>query len=559
MIKNLLLAGCLGLMASCATQQSLGNLQNTKADYPIVPEPNEILIKNGGFVLNNKVKIFAPKSLNKEADFLKDYLKTAANVKLSIAEPNQASGIHLVIDPSVKGEEAYTLSINNSNVKITASTSTGIFYGIQSLRQLVHNQKNIEYFPAVEIKDEPRFAYRGMHLDVGRHMFPVDFIKKYIDLLALHKMNKFHWHLTEDQGWRLEIKKYPKLTEVGAYRAETAIKKHFPGSGLKDETFKGDGKKYGGFYTQDQARDIVKYAADRHITVIPEIDMPGHMLAALAAYPELGNGTGPYEVGKWWGVFPQILAPKEETFKFIEDVLTEVMDIFPSEYIHIGGDEAPKKEWKESKQAQDLILKLGLKDDTEPNKFDGRKHTKEEKLQSYFINRVEKFVNSKGRQIIGWDEILEGGLAPNATVMSWRGEEGGIAAAKQNHRVIMTPGDYVYFDHYQTEKDRDTQTPFAICCLTTVEEVYSYNPQPKELTEEQKKYIWGAQANVWTEYIPTSAQVEYMAVPRMGALSEVVWTQPDKKDYNDFKQRMQSLKKLYNQMNVNYEKTFFQQ
>lgn len=562
MIKKMTYALAALSLVACAEKNPYEHSQNTPQDYPVVPLPEKLTQHEGKFWLNAQTRIEAPQELEKEAQFLREYVELQTKLKLSVEATSSPKNnvIELQTTDAITAEEGYVLDITPNRIKVQGKTAAGVFLGIQTLRQLILPQENKDFTIAcATIEDAPRFAYRGMHLDVGRHLFPMDFIKKYIDLLALHKMNTFHWHLTEDQGWRLEIKKYPKLTEIGAWRAETAIKKHFPGSGLPDDSFQGDGTPYGGFYTQDQAREIVQYAADRHITVIPEIDMPGHMLAALASYPELGNGTGPYKVAEWWGVFSQILAPKEETFTFLENVLTEVMEIFPSTYIHIGGDEAPKKEWKASAQAQALIKKLGLTDDTQPNPIDGKKHTKEEKLQSYFIQRIEKFINSKGRQIIGWDEILEGGLAPNATVMSWRGTEGGIAAAKTGHKAIMTPGDFCYFDHYQTQQDHDTQTPFGICCLTTVEQVYSYNPIAAELTPEQQKYIWGVQANLWTEYIATPEHAEYMIAPRMSALSEVAWTAPEQKNYPEFVQRLTPIKNIMDLMNVNYAKHIFQE
>lgn len=551
---------------SCASKNPYAESPNTTADYKLIPLPQQLELRNGRMLLTEKTCILADANLAKEAAFLKEYIELGSGLTLNVLETAPAkvpTCIVLELDTTLTDEEAYRIDAGVERISVSARTAQGVFLGLQTLRQMilevVNSAGKTDYvIPAALINDAPRFAYRGMHLDVARHMFPLDFIKKYIDLLALHKMNRFHWHLTEDQGWRIEIKKYPKLTEVGAWRAETAIRKHFPDSGGEKAEFKGDGKRYGGFYTQAEAREIVRYAADRHIIVIPEIDMPGHMLAALASYPELGNGTGPYEVGKWWGVFNQILAPKEETFRFLEDVLTEIMDIFPSEYIHIGGDEAPKKEWKESAQAQAVIKQLGLKDDITPSSVDGRKHSKEDKLQSYFISRIEKFVNSKGRQIIGWDEILEGGLAPNATVMSWRGTEGGIAAAKLGHKAIMTPLGYCYFDHYQDSIDAATQEPYlSICCLTTVERVYSYDPVPAELNPEQAQLIWGVQANLWTEYIPLTEQAEYMALPRMTALSEVAWTPVELKDYEAFKMRIASMRGILDKMNVNYAKHIF--
>ncbi len=564
-MKKCILAIALAFaLVSCAEKNPYAETQNVASDYKVVPLPMKMETQKGRFLLNDKTRIYADASLVKEAEFLKEYVQLQTGVAISVAEGKASSGIVLAIDPNIAEEEGYKIDGNATMITITGKNPQGVFYGIQTLRQLItevvaENGQKDYVIPSAKIEDAPRFAYRGMHLDVGRHMFPMEFIKKYIDLIALHKMNRFHWHLTEDQGWRLEIKKYPKLTEVGAWRAETAIGKNFPHA-YEGATFKGDGKRYGGFYTQEEAREIVKYAADRHITVIPEIDLPGHMLAALASYPELGNGTAPYKVAEYWGVFDQILAPKEETFKFLEDVFTEVIDIFPSEYIHVGGDEAPKKEWKESAQAQEVIKQLGLKDDTEPNPVDGKKHTKEEKLQSYFITRVEKFLNSKGRQIIGWDEILEGGLAPNATVMSWRGVEGGLTAAKAGHKAIMTPGGYCYFDHYQNEVDAETKQPYlSICCLTTVEKVYSYDPIPAEFTPEQAKLIWGVQANLWTEYIHSPAQAEYMVAPRMTALSEVQWTPVAQKDYNQFKERLASIRNIFDKMNVNYAKHIFEE
>lgn len=379
-----------------------------------------------------------------------------------------------------------------------------------------------------------------MMLDVGRHMFTVDEIKTYIDMLALHNINRFHWHLSEDQGWRIEIKKYPKLTEIGSKRDETVIGRN---SGEYD------GKPYGGFYTQEQAKEIVAYAAERYITVIPEIDLPGHMQAALAAYPELGCTGGPYKVWTMWGVSDNVLcAGNDQTIQFIKDVLSEIIDIFPSKYIHVGGDECPKDKWKTCPKCQARIKALGIKGDS--------KHSKEEYLQSYVIGEAEKFLNEHGRNIIGWDEILEGGLAPNATVMSWRGEAGGIEAARQKHDVIMTPNTYLYFDYYQA-KDTENE-PLAIGGYLPMDRVYSYEPMPAELTPEEQKYITGVQANVWTEYMPTFAQVQYMTLPRMAALCETQWSTPDKKkDYAGFLKRTARLTKIYQLKGWNYATHIF--
>ena len=386
----------------------------------------------------------------------------------------------------------------------------------------------------VTINDQPRFGYRGVMLDVARHFQPISFIKKYIDLLALHNINRFHWHLTEDQGWRIEIKQYPKLTELGSERKETVIGKN---------TGEYDGKPHGGFYTQEEIKEIVAYAQERYIITIPEIDIPGHMLAALTGYPEYGCTGGPYEVATTWGVFDDVLcAGNEETYTFLENILTEVMEMFPSEYIHIGGDEVPKVRWEECPKCQAKIKELGLKDDD--------KHKKEHYLQSYLTARIEKFLNENGRRMIGWDEILEGELAPNATVMSWRGMAGGIEAAQMGHDVIMTPNSYAYFDYYQTSFVEDE--PFAIGGYLPVETVYSFDPTPESLTDEQKKHILGVQANMWTEYVATPEHVEYMLLPRMAAISEVQWTAAEKKNYDNFLKRLPQLTDLYDKMGYNY-------
>ncbi|MDO4881278.1 MAG: beta-N-acetylhexosaminidase [Capnocytophaga sp.] len=549
-------------LVSCAEKNPYAQTPNTQNDYAIVPLPKKMEIQDGRFLLNNQTEIIYNDNLSREADLLKDYIKLQTGISVNISQNEKKNNkITLSLDPSITEDEGYSVKVTPETISLSGKTAAGVFLATQTLRQLileVANQQQKDFvIPSTTIQDAPLLAYRGMHLDVGRHMFSLEFIKKYIDLLALHKMNRFHWHLTEDQGWRIEIKKYPKLTEVGAWRAETAIGKNFPGA-YEGATFKGDGKPYGGFYTQAEAREIVQYAADRHITIIPEVDMPGHMLAALASYPQYGNGTAPYKVAEYWGVFDQILSPKEETYAFLEDILTEIIDIFPGEYIHIGGDEAPKKEWQQSAEVQQIIKELGLKDDTEPSPVDGIKHSKEDKLQSYFMGRIEKFLNAKGRQIIGWDEILDGGPTKNATVMSWRGVEGGIAAAKAGHKAIMTPASHCYLDYYQNAKEEETKTPLAICCLTPVEKTYSYNPLSEELTAEQQKFIWGVQGNLWTEYIKTPEYAEYMALPRMTAIAEVGWTPEKDKNYDNFKTRISSIRKILDQMNVNYAKHIFE-
>lgn len=520
------------------------DIENVVEDYQIIPKPQSLEISKGRFLVDSNTKVVGVTELENEGKYLVELLGNAIDEVAPYTIKDEGD-IVLKLDESITNKEGYNLTITYENIVIKGNTPLGVFYGIQTLRQLMPTQvettaPNKQEFtiPAAIIEDSPRFVYRGMHLDVGRHLFPVRFIKRYIDLIAMHKMNTFHWHLTEDQGWRIEIKKYPKLTEIGSLRKETMIEKNF-------DPFVGDGKPYGGFYTQEEVKEIVAYAKTKHVTVIPEIELPGHSLAALAAYPEYGNTDEDYEVGTKWGVFNQIYAPKEETFLFLEDVFTEVLELFPSKLIHIGGDEAPKDEWAASKFAQDVIKREGLKDEHE--------------LQSYFIQRIEKFLNGKGRQIIGWDEILEGGLAPNATVMSWRGESGGIEAAKQHHNVVMTPGSHCYFDHYQVDERERSAEPLAIGGFTSVEKVYSYNPTPEELTEDQKKYILGAQGNVWTEYIKTPNYVEYMILPRMTALSEVVWSSKESKDWANFKTRLTTLKERYDVMGLNYAKHVFKE
>lgn len=500
----------------------------------VIPKPVSVEQKDGSFKLNAQTEIHISEN-NQATGFLGEYLNDLVfsatwmdhEVQFNSNLPD-SNYISLVVDKDsdIDHEEGYQLSVNSERVVISAPTSAGLFYGIQTLRQLLpvaieHEKPSLAprntkwVIPAVEIIDFPRFEYRGMHLDVARHFFPTEFVKKYIDLLAMHKMNRFHWHLTEDQGWRIEIKKYPKLTEIGAWRDSTLIGNY--GSGQYDNV------RHGGFYTQEEIREVVEYAQKRHITIIPEIEMPGHSSAALAAYPQFGCFDKEYHVTSTWGVFEDIYCPSEETFTFLEDVLTEVMELFPSTYIHIGGDEAPKKHWEESQIAQDVIKREGLKDEHE--------------LQSYFIGRIEKFLNERGRQIIGWDEIMEGGLAPQATVMSWRGEAGGIEAARLQHDVIMTPNGSNYFDHFQAKPTEDE--PISIGGLTTLEDVYHYEPVPEELTPEEAKYILGSQGNVWTEYIHSGDKVEYMAYPRATALAEVLWTPKDRKNWLEFWARLQ--------------------
>ena len=532
--------GCLaaGLLASCQSSVE-------QADYQVIPMPHEIVAAQGSpFVLKSGVKILYPEGnaqMQRNAELLAEYLKTATGNDFAVEAGTEGkNAIVLALGVDNKNPEAYELKVAGEGVTVKGATEAGVFYGIQTLRKSlpVAVGANIS-LPAVDIKDAPRFAYRGAHFDTSRHFFTVDEVKTYIDMLALHNMNRMHWHFTEDQGWRIEIKKYPKLTEIGSKRSETVIGKN---SG------KYDGVPHEGFYTQEEAKEIVKYAAERFITVIPEIDIPGHMQAALASYPELGCTGGPYEVWKMWGVSEDVLCiGNDQSLKFLEDVFAELIEIFPSEYIHIGGDECPKVRWAQCPKCQARIKQLGLKSDA--------KHTKEERLQSYVISHVEKFLNEHGRQIIGWDEILEGGLAPNATVMSWRGEGGGIEAAKQHHDVIMTPNTYLYFDYYQS-KDTDNE-PLAIGGYLPVERVYSYEPMPKSLTPDEQKYIKGVQANLWTEYIPTFSHAQYMVLPRWAALAEVQWSAPEKKDYANFLSRLPRLIQWYDAEGYNYAKHVF--
>jgi hexosaminidase len=523
-----------------------GFAQQKEANYQVIPLPQQIDRQQGQpFVLNSKTKILyqtGNSMMKSDAIFLSNYIKNSTGKNLLIVPLTKENSTHNVIilelDKSLAHNEGYVLNVNSHKITIKGKDENGIFYGIETIRKSIPAQAtgNDINMPEVTITDYPRFAYRGMLLDCGRHFFSAKYIKDYIDMLALHNMNYFHWHLTEDQGWRIEIKKYPKLTQIGAWRKETVIG-HNSG--------KYDGKPYGGYYTQDQIKDIVAYAKARHITIIPEIDMPGHMLAALASYPELGCTGGPYEVGKLWGVYDDVLCiGKENTFKFAENVLDEIIKLFPSKYIHIGGDETPRVRWKNCPLCQARIKAEGLKSDD--------KHSAEDRLQSYFIYRIEKYLNSKGRQVIGWDEILDGDVAPNATVMSWRGTSGGIKAAKMNHKVIMTPGDYCYFDHYQS-KDINKE-PLAIGGYLPVDTVYSYDPVSSELTAEQQKYIIGVQANVWTEYIPSFSQIEYMCLPRMAAMAEVQWTEPQKKDYQNFLTRLPQLIGIYDAKGYTYAK-----
>lgn len=511
------------------------------ADYEVVPLPQSIVKTDGeGFILKGSTKIYYPKEnevQKQTAEFLAEYIKLSTGLTLAITDQDVSDNV-IILKADYKAEkpESYNLIVDSKQIIINGSDEAGTFYGVQTLRKSmpVDGTNKEVVFPAVSIEDFPRFGYRGMMLDVARHTKSLEFIKKYIDILALHNINKFHWHLTDDQGWRIEIKKYPELTKIGSQRAQTVIKKN---SG------EFDGKPYGGFFTQEEAKEVVEYAKKRFITVIPEVDLPGHMLAALAAYPNLGCTGGPYKVGEQWGVFDDVLcAGNEDIYTFLEGVFSEIVEIFPSEYVHIGGDESPKTRWKVCPKCQAKIKELKLTSDA--------KHSKEDKLQSYVMTYVEKFLNSKGRRIIGWDEILEGGLAPDATVMSWRGMSGGIEAAKLHHDVIMTPTSNLYFDYYQTTDIQNE--PFGIGGYVPVQKVYELEPVPSELTKEEQKYIIGVQANLWCEYIVTPEHAEYMTMPRIAALSEVQWTMPEKKNYEKFLPRLTKLMDLYQRLGYNY-------
>lgn len=496
----------------------------------IIPAPLNIIKKEGSFLLDKTVAIISNDAENaKTTDLLNAFIVTKGGFALREAK-SVSSGQKAILLTSkgadLLSKEGYTIQISANQIKVIGA-GAGLFYAVQSLMQMMPEKTQDKIIlPAVLINDEPRFKYRGTHLDVARHFFPISFVKKYIDLLATYKLNNFHWHLTDDQGWRIEIKKYPKLTSVGSVRNGTIIG-HHPGAGTDNEVYKG-------YYTQEEIKQIVAYAATKYITVVPEIEMPGHASAAIAAYPELscfpdrdtfisektpwsGERKGK-QVQQTWGVFDDVFTPTENTFKFLENVIDEVIVLFPSKYIHIGGDECPKEYWKQSPFCQQFIKDNDLKD--------------EHGLQSYFIQRMEKYINGKGRSIIGWDEILEGGLAPNATVMSWRGEKGGIAAAQQNHDVIMTPGsEGLYFDHKQSSS---LDEPLTIGGLASYAKVYAYDPVPKVLTIDQQKYILGVQANVWTEYIETPSKAEFMLLPRLLSLSEIAWSKPSNKDFKNF-------------------------
>lgn len=509
-------------------------------EHPVVPRPARVEARADSFVPRRATAVVVPSTMDPRvraaAGRVAERFRRVWRLPVPVVSPDGApagASIRLRLDSAVEGgEEAYRLSVDRDGVTLAAPAPAGLFYGLQTLDQLVPEVApdggGAPAIAAVEIEDAPRFGYRGLHLDVGRHFFGVEFVKRYLDAMAAYKLNRFHWHLTEDQGWRLEIRRYPRLTAVGACRDETMVARNF-------DPYLGDGERYCGYYTQAEAREIVEYARQRFITVIPEIEMPGHAMAALAAYPELACTPGPFEVGTRWGVFEDIYCPSQATFDFLESVLTEVMEIFPGPYIHIGGDEAPKTRWEESPLAQRIIRREGL---------DG-----EAGLQSWFIGRIERFLDDHGRRLIGWDEILEGGIPPRATVMSWRGVAGGIEAAEQGHDVIMTPVSHLYLDYYQGDPASE---PLAIGGFVPLERVYAFEPVPEELGPEAASHVLGPQANVWTEYMRTAEHVEYMVFPRMFALAEVAWSPAAARDWDYFLARLPAQIQRLVRLGLNY-------
>lgn len=541
MKKTIILSAIATILVSCC--------QTDKTKIDVVPYPNSVDVKCGNFAAAGaefKCDPAMDEASKAVVEAFAQQLSLASGKPSIVSEGSARTGFTFMVNQNMPSE-AYTLKVGKKGVKVEASGLNGFNYAVQTIKQMLpvaiygtDEAADAEWtLPCVVIKDEPRFGYRGMHLDVSRHFFGVDVVKRYLDIMEIHKLNTLHWHLTDDQGWRVEIKKYPELTTIGSIRKGTCVKKNW---NLLD------GKPYGGYYTQEEIREIVDYAAAKGITVIPEIDLPGHMLAALTAFPELGCTGGPYDLWCRWGVSEDVLCVgKEETFTFIEGVLDEIIELFPSKYIHIGGDECPKIRWEKCPACQAKIKELGIEGD--------EKHTAEHYLQSYTISRVEKYLNERGRSIIGWDEILEGGLAPNATVMSWRGSDGGIEAVRQGHDAIMVPNTHFYFDYYQaTDVDNE---PFGIGGYVSVDKVYGYEPFTSDMTEEEKPHILGIQANIWTEYIKTEEHLQYMLLPRMTALCEVQWCQPENKDWNRFTKSIPHVTDIYDVRGYNYAKHIF--
>lgn len=512
-----------------------------KGNLDVIPQPQEIVLARDTtpFIIDRSTTIVYPatnEKMHRTADFLATFIKEMTGTEVRVSDKEKSSNaIILAVDSTMGHPEGYKLQITPEKVLLTGGSEAGVFYGIQTIHKalpILKDGKVAAALPAGTVTDFPRFRYRGFMIDVGRHFFPVSYLKQMIDLMALHNINYFHWHLTEDQGWRIEIKKYPKLTEIGSKRDSTII---------DWETKKFDGKPHSGFYTQDEAREIVRYAADRFITVVPEIDLPGHTTAALASYPELGCTGGPYKVLWSFGVFPDVLcAGNDQTLQFTKDVLDEIMDIFPSEYIHIGGDECPKSRWEKCPKCQAKIKELGIK--ALP------KHSKENQLQTYFMSELEKEINAHGRRMLGWDEVLEGGLTPNSTIMSWRGIQGGIEAARQHHDVIMTPIQRLYFSNPRINK----MTGFE-----WMNRVYNFEPVPAELTDAEKKFVIGTQGCIWTEWTADSTKMEWQILPRMAALSEIQWTLPEHKNFERFMERLPEMLKIYSSLDYGYREDVF--
>lgn len=512
-----------------------------KGNLDVIPQPQEIVLARDTtpFIIDRSTTIVYPatnEKMHRTADFLATFIKEMTGTEVRVSDKEKSSNaIILAVDSTMGHPEGYKLQITPEKVLLTGGSEAGVFYGIQTIHKalpILKDGKVAAALPAGTVTDFPRFRYRGFMIDVGRHFFPVSYLKQMIDLMALHNINYFHWHLTEDQGWRIEIKKYPKLTEIGSKRDSTII---------DWETKKFDGKPHSGFYTQDEAREIVRYAADRFITIVPEIDLPGHTTAALASYPELGCTGGPYKVLCSFGVFPDVLcAGNDQTLQFTKDVLDEIMDIFPSEYIHIGGDECPKSRWEKCPKCQAKIKELGIK--ALP------KHSKENQLQTYFMSELEKEINAHGRRMLGWDEVLEGGLTPNSTIMSWRGIQGGIEAARQHHDVIMTPIQRLYFSNPRINK----MTGFE-----WMNRVYNFEPVPAELTDAEKKFVIGTQGCIWTEWTADSTKMEWQILPRMAALSEIQWTLPEHKNFERFMERLPEMLKIYSSLDYGYREDVF--
>ncbi len=518
--------------------------------YHIIPKPVKLKAQSGQFIFDNDTRIVIPSAdedMHNAAFALLERILLSTGLNVRIEDNSQdkiKAGDNMVyckLNSSITNKEAYKMKIDKKRIEIEASAPAGFFYAMQTIRQLLPPEiegnvtaQNVTWaVPCAAIEDAPRYQHRGLMIDVCRHFADVSAVKRYIDKIAFHKMNRFHWHLTDDQGWRIEIKKYPKLAGISAWRDRTLIGPYVT-TGRKYNQ-----ERYGGYYTQEQIRDVVAYAKKKFVTIIPEIEMPGHAVAALAAYPELSCSGGPFEVEGLWGIFNDVYCPKDNTFEFLENVIAEVVELFPGEYIHIGGDECPKLRWQNCYHCQTKIKEQGLKDEHE--------------LQNYFTNRMAKFVNSKGKRIIGWDEILADGLEPNAIVLSWRGAEGGIAAAKQGHDVIMAPTSYCYFDYYQSQ-NKETE-PLSIGGYVPLEKVYSFDPTPASLTEKEAQHILGGQANLWREYITTETHVDYMLFPRLAAMAEVVWTPKDGRNYDEFMTRLPGILKHYEGMQIVYSRS----